>query len=85
MSPTPENHRWLDHPKNARKLFIGLILVDMALLVIGELIHKHGHFDAEISVPAFYAIFGFFAYCSIIAGAVLLRKMIKRKENYYDE
>jgi hypothetical protein len=53
--------------------------------VIGELIHKHGHFDAEISVPAFYAIFGFFAYCSIIAGAVLLRKMIKRKEDYYDE
>ncbi len=85
MPPTPENHRWLDHPKNGRKLFIGLLLVDLALVVAGELISKHGHFDVETSVPAFYAIFGFFAYCTIMAGATLLRKIIRRKEDYYDE
>jgi hypothetical protein len=78
MVPSPENKRWFDDPKNARKLFL-------ALIVVGELIHKHGHFDAEMSVPAFYAIFGFLAYCTIIAGASLFRKIVKREEDYYDE
>ena len=85
MVPSPENKRWFDDPKNARKLFLALIVVDLALVVVGELIHKHGHFDAEMSVPDFYAIFGFLAYCTIIAGASLFRKIVKREENYYDE
>ena len=63
----------------------GLVLVNILLLVVGELIHKHGHFDMEISVPAFYALFGFVAYCLIIVGAVLLRKIVRREEDYYDE
>lgn len=85
MPTSSENSRWLDYPQNARKLFIALILIDLILVVVGELIHKHGHFDAEISVPAFYAIFGFIAYCTIIAGAILFRKVVKREEDYYDE
>lgn len=85
MNTSSETPGWADRPENAKKLFIGLILIDVVLVIIGELIHKHGHFDAEVSVPAFYAFFGFVAYCSIIAGAVLLRKIVKREEDYYDE
>jgi hypothetical protein len=85
MDGSQDPIRWLDKPQTTRRIFFGLIVVDVILVVVGELIHKHGHFDVEYSVPAFYAIFGFFAYCSIIAGAVMLRKAVKRREDYYDE
>jgi hypothetical protein len=84
-TPTGDRKYWLDAPENIRKIFYALIAVDVLLLVGGELIHKHGHFDIELNVPGFYAIFGFFAYCSIIAGAVTLRKFVKREEDYYGE
>jgi hypothetical protein len=85
MSAPSEKKYWLDKPGNVKRIVLALILVDVLLLILGELIHKHGHFDVELSVPGFYAIFGFCAYCTIIAGAVLLRRFVRREEDYYDE
>jgi len=85
MDEKKEKAGWFHNDGNVRKIITALVAVNLVLLVVGELIHKHGHFDMELSVPAFYAIFGFFAYCAIISGAVLLRKLVKRDEDYYGE
>jgi hypothetical protein len=74
-----------DNPKNVTRLCWGLAVTCVVLVVIGELIHKHGHFEVEYTVPAFYGLFGFIAYCCIIGTAILLRKVVMRPEDYYDE
>ena len=79
-----EPRRWLDDPANPRKIFIALIVVCGGLLVWNALMHPHGHMHYE-EWFGFHAVFGFVAYCSIVGGAVLLRKILKRPEDYYDE
>jgi len=78
---------WLDQPKNVNKIVYLLYAVCAALLLVELYIfifgHKHGHFDFE-NWFGFYAWFGFLAYISIVMSAKLFRKLIKRKEDYYD-
>ena len=78
---------WLDQPKNINKIVYVLYAICAALL-IAELYyftfgHKHGHFNFEHWF-GFYAWFGFLAYTFIVISAKLFRKLIKRKEDYYD-
>ena len=49
-----------------------------------EYVRYHYH-SIEVLLPGFYGWFGFIAYSSIISGAVLLRKIVMRSEDYYDE
>ena len=74
---------WLDQPKNVNKLVYVLYAACIALLLIELIYHKHSHFDFE-NWFGFYAWFGFLAYISIVMSAKLFRKLIKRKEDYYD-
>jgi hypothetical protein len=78
---------WLDQPSNVNKLVytlyatcFALVLVEFYYFMFG---HKHGYFDFE-NWFGFYAWFGFIAYISIVMSAKLFRKLIKRKEDYYD-
>lgn len=82
---------WFDSPDNVRKIVVTLV-VTCILLVIGSevtahyhLWHKHTYFTVERVIPAFYALFGFVAYCGIVWAAVALREVISREEDYYDE
>ena len=54
------------------------------LLIVDLLIPKHGHFPWE-EAPAFYAVYGFIACVSLIFIAKGLRKLVRRKEDYYDD
>ena len=74
-----------DNPANVTKLCWGLAVVCVGLAIGGEFIHKHGHFDWEYTVPAFYGLVGFLFYCCIIQTAIWLRKVVMRPEDYYDE
>ena len=74
---------WLDKPSNVDKLVYLLYAACAALLIVEFFYHKHGHFNFE-QWFGFYAWFGFIAYISIVMSAKLFRKLIKRKENYYD-
>jgi hypothetical protein len=74
---------FLDPPENrarVRKIFYASLVL---LLLIDPFISKHGHFSWE-SVPGFYAVYGFIACVSLIFLAKLLRKLVKRGEDYYD-
>ena len=74
---------WLDQSKNVNKIVYLLYAICAALLIIELFYHKHGHFDFE-QWFGFYAWFGFTAYICIVLSAKLLRKIIKREEDYYD-
>jgi hypothetical protein len=73
-----------DKHKNVQRLlyvFYGSLLV---LLIIDFFIHKHGEFPWE-NDPEFFAVYGFVSCVALIFIAKLLRKIVRRKENYYDE
>ena len=74
---------WLDKPKNINKVVYLLYAVCAILLVSDLAYHKHDYFTFE-NWFGFYAWFGFLAYITIVMSAKLLRKLIKRQEDYYD-
>ncbi len=81
---TPENPTWLDQPRNVDRLFWLLVIACGLTLVANQVLHPHGHLEYE-EVFGFHAGFGFLAYLTIVGGAVLLRRVVKRGEDYYGE
>ncbi len=78
-----DEKRWLDNPKNVSKL-VYLLVAACILSVLADFVwSRHGHFSFE-EIPAFYAVYGFVAYCFIVLSAKQLRRILKRDENYYD-
>mgnify|MGYP000340781510 CR=1 FL=1 len=65
--------------------FTYLIIIICILLFIGEFVfHRHGETIIE-DYLFFPAIFGFIAFIFIVFAGVLLRKIVMRKEDYYDD
>jgi hypothetical protein len=82
MSPRKEI-TWLDSEKNRRR-FRGWFYASLAvLLVVERVILKHGHFAWE-EASGFYAAYGFIGCVGLIFVAKLLRRLVRRRENYYD-
>ncbi len=91
-----EAPRWLDHAENLRKLYRGLWVVCVLLLVGGQGLltwaHQraqeagdgHSGFSFE-SWPGFYALFGFIAYVVLVLFSRELRKLVMRSEDYYGD
>ena len=60
-----------------------LLTLAFLLLVLEFLIHRHAETDVEnlFFFPAFYA----FVICvAIVLGGIVLRKLVMRSEDYYD-
>ena len=75
---------WLDDPRNIKKVLYGLYAV-CALLVVADFFYeKHDHFKFE-KWFGFFGWFGFIAYVSLVLMARVLRKALKREEDYYDQ
>jgi uncharacterized membrane protein AbrB (regulator of aidB expression) len=72
-----------DNPKNVKRLrrvfFVALVL----LLIAESFVEMHGEFSVE-HFYGFYAVYGFISYVLLIFLAKGLRKIIMRKEDYYD-
>ncbi len=76
---------WLDDPKNVTLLVRVLYGVCGLLFVVGFFtMSDHVHFDWE-SWPAFYGIYGFLSFTFAVLVGKQLRKVLMRKEDYYDE
>ncbi len=73
-----------DSEKNIKRL-LGFVYSGLGVLIVFDLFYpKHAEFPWE-GWTAFYAVFGFVAFCSIVLAAkYLLRKIVKRDEDYYD-
>jgi hypothetical protein len=82
-APKDEKKYWLDNPKNVDKIFWGLALI-CALTVIADLFyHKHAIYHVE-SYIGFHAAYGFVSCWFLVLAAKVLRKILKRDEDYYD-
>jgi len=78
-----EGH-FFDKSHNVKKLLKGFYLSLLLLIVVDLFLPKHPVFPWE-GYPSFYGAYGFIAYTSIVFVAnYILRKMVKRKEDYYD-
>ncbi|MDP6041185.1 MAG: hypothetical protein QGG64_21725 [Candidatus Latescibacteria bacterium] len=83
-----ENSHVFDKPGNVRRVIYGFVACCVVLLLADLVVHRHLSF-AEGLLPVegwfgFYAIYGFVAYTLIVAGSVVLRKVVMRSEDYYD-
>lgn len=84
-----ESPHVFDNPKNVRRVIFGFVALCVLLLLADLVVHRHLSLSEDL-LPAegwfgFYAIYGFVAYTLIVVGSVLLRKVVMRSEDYYDE
>lgn len=73
----------LDQPGTVKLIIAILVVSCVALFAVDFYYHKHGHFNFE-EWPGFYAWFGFLSYCTIVLSAKQMRKLIGRKEDFYE-
>ena len=78
-----EKERWLDRPENVRRIYVGLWVVSLGLLALDLFYEPHGHYAAE-GWFGFFAFFGFLGFVGLVMGGKLLRRFIRRDEDYYD-
>jgi len=74
---------FFDKPENIRVLTRGFFIVLGLLLAAEWFIHAHGHFAWE-EMPFFSAAFGFVACVAVIFTAKALRRVLGRRETYYE-
>lgn len=74
---------WLDRKENVTRLYLGLWVAGIVLLVADLAVHRHdgvwfaGWFG-------FYAAYGFVACVALVLTAKALRRVLKRGEDYYE-
>ncbi len=82
-----EKPGWAD-TKIFRNGFLGVLIVSAVLAALAGLNaawhNPHPHFEVE-GVPVFFAVYGFVAFSFIVLAGQHLRKLVGRKEDYYDE
>lgn len=79
-----EKTRWLDNFDNVKKLVKVFVVVCVALFAVDFLYHRHVERDWE-GWYGFYAIYGFVACVVLVLVAKEMRRIVMRKEDYYDE
>lgn len=73
-----------DNPRNVKRLRLGFFAALVLLLIAESFVEMHGAFAVE-HFYGFYAVYGFISYVLLIFVAKGLRKIIMRKEDYYDQ
>lgn len=75
---------WLDHPKNVDKVYWSVIVISVLVFFGDAFYHKHPEFGIE-KYFGFYAIYGFVACVGLVLAAKVLRVLLMRGEDYYDD
>lgn len=84
MSRKAEKKHLFDNPGNVERLLKGFYVICILLVIADFIIHRHTTMAWE-KIPAFYAIYGFIACVVLVILAKLMRKLVMRREDYYDE
>ena len=74
---------FFDKPGNVSRFLRVFYVICAILFVMDFVVHRHTIYELE-ELPGFYAIFGFVAFVALVEGSKLLRKLVMRKEDYYD-
>ena len=83
MNQQEQKKHLFDNPRNVSLVIRGLYLVCIVLVLLDFIVHRHISIEWE-SFPGFYALFGFIACVAIVLISILLRKTLRRREDYYD-
>lgn len=83
MDQPGEKQHIFDKPQNVNRLLRVFYAICGLLFVLDFILHRHVYHSWE-STPAFYAIFGFVACVALVLIAKEMRKVLMRKEDYYD-
>ena len=75
---------WLDKPGNLQRLLKWFYLICGVLFALDFVIHRHVTHPWE-NLFGFYGIFGFVACVVLVLAAREMRKVLMRKEDYYDD
>lgn len=78
-----EKEYFFDRQRNIDRFLMVFYVVCAVLFVLDFVIHRHTMHHLE-ELPGFYAVFGFVAFVALVVGSILLRKLVMRKEDYYD-
>ena len=78
-----EKEYFFDKQRNIDRFLMVFYVICVVLFVLDFIIHRHTMHSLE-ELPAFYAVFGFVAFVALVVGSILLRKLVMRKEDYYD-
>jgi len=78
-----DRNDWLDDPRNVKKIVYALYAVCVLLVGADWWYHKHTHFEFE-NWFGFFGVFGFAACVGLVWAAKVMRKLLKREEDYYD-
>jgi hypothetical protein len=84
MSDEKEKTYIFDKQENVDRLLKVFYAICILLALADFFVHRHIGFDWE-KIPAFYAIYGFVACVLLVLVAKQMRKVLMRKEDYYDE
>ncbi len=79
-----EARYWLDSKKNVTKVYRSVWIACAVLLAVEVFVTLHGHFTIE-HLFGFYGFYGFFGCVGLVLGAKVLRKILMRPEDYYDD
>ncbi len=83
MNHPSESHGWFYRRGNQNLLLGVLVAACVAVLVAGLVVERHGHFGVD-GWFGFYPLFGFVAYCFIVAAGWAWRRVVMRAEDYYE-
>jgi hypothetical protein len=74
---------WVDSPKNVTRLYTGLWVTGVLLVLADLMVHRHAEtaFDGWLGA---YGVYGFGACVLLVLAAKLLRRVVMREEDYYD-
>ena len=82
MKQSNQKQHLFDKPRNVSRLLTMLYIICALLFILDFILHRHvTHRWDELT--GFYAIFGFVACVALVLIAAQLRKILKRKEDYY--
>ena len=78
-----EKTHLFDNPRNVSIVLRTLYVICAGLFIVDFFVHRHTMHSWE-ELPAFYAIYGFIGCVLLVLVAKVLRKLVMRKEDYYD-
>ena len=77
------NKAWIEKRKNLVLMARIFLAVCILLLLLNLVIHRHELFTWE-GWFGFYGFYGFVACVTLVLAARLLRRLVMRREDYYD-
>jgi hypothetical protein len=82
-SKPDEKTYFFDKPENVEKALRVFYSICGLLFILDFIVHRHVYLSWE-RLPAFYALYGFVACVVLVLIAKQMRKVLMRKEDYYD-